>query len=197
VAGGGANRSAGRYPDGADTQSNCDDFLVQSATTVAAESAAGEKNIKVASVAGLTVGQSITIGTGDSAETSEIATVGTAGGTTVGTAADKGATVLTVTSAFGFTAGQTITVDSGANVETAVIASVTGGRGGGGGGRAPRPSTITVTAPLTLAHAAGAQVSGTGLTLAAALTKAHDRGAAVCESVPTPGAPNQFPKRKQ
>jgi len=39
---------------------------------------------------------------------------------------------------------------------------------------------------------AGAQVSGTGITLTAALTRPHDSGAPVAASVPTPGAPNQY-----
>jgi len=64
-----------------------------------------------------------------------------------------------------------------------VVASTTGGRGG---------ATITVTAPLTSAHAAGAQVSGSGITLTTALTRAHDSGAQVAGGVPTPGAPNQY-----
>jgi hypothetical protein len=87
--------------------------------------------------------------------------------------------------AAGFSAGQTITIDSGANRETAVVVSAAGGRGGG---------TITV-APLTLAHAAGAQISGTGITLAAALTKSHSSGAPVGSDVPTPGAPNRYSRR--
>jgi len=41
-------------------------------------------------------------------------------------------------------------------------------------------------------HAAGAQVSGTGITLTAPLTKAHDSGAQVAGNVPTPGAPNKY-----
>ena len=107
-------------------------------------------------------------------ETAVIATVGTAGGTTVGAATEVGATVIPVASAFGFSSGQAITVDSGTNRETAVVASISGGgRFGGRGG--PGNATITVAAPLTIAHAAGAQVSGTGITLTTALAKAHDR----------------------
>jgi hypothetical protein len=43
-----------------------------------------------------------------------------------------------------------------------------------------------------MAHAVGAQVSGTGITLTGPLTRAHDRGAQVAGSIPTPGAPNQY-----
>ncbi len=68
------NRSAGRFPDGADTDSNCTDFLVQPATTLLAGSAAGATNIKVASVADFGPGQTITIDTGANLETAVIAT---------------------------------------------------------------------------------------------------------------------------
>ena len=102
------------------------------------------------------------IDTGANLETAVIATVGTAGATTVGAATDAGATVIPVASAIGFSAGQTITIDSGANQETAVVASITEVGG---------DATITVAAPLTHAHAAGAQVSGTGITLTLALTR--------------------------
>ncbi|HEX4797548.1 MAG TPA: arabinofuranosidase catalytic domain-containing protein [Humisphaera sp.] len=195
--GGGTNRSAGRFPDGADTNSNCADFLLQSTTTSPLASPAGATNIKVTSVTGFTVGQTIYIDTGANQETASIATVGSAGGTTVGTATEKGATVIPVASAAGFAAGQTISIDSGANSETATVAGVTGGRGGFGRGRGGRGAagpgiTITVSAPLTLAHSAGAQVAGTGITFTAALTKAHDGGSQVAGSVPTPGAPNQY-----
>jgi hypothetical protein len=208
-----APRSAGRFPDGTDTDNNRNDFLLQTATTLLADSAAGANNIKVASVADFGAGQTITIDTGANRETAVIATVGTPGATTVGTATEVGATVIPVASAAGFSAGQTITIDSGTNRETAVVASVSGGgrggfgggrggpgggRGGPGGGRGgPGGTTITVAAPLTFAHAVGAQVSGSGITLTAALTKAHDSGAQVGSSGPTPGAPNQYSKRPQ
>jgi hypothetical protein len=181
------NRSAGRFPDGLDTDSNCIEFLLQPATTLSAASAAGASNIKVAGVADFAAGQTIMIDTGASLETAVIATVGTAGATTVGAATSVGATVIPVVGAAGFSAGQTIAIDSGANRETAVVVSTTGGRGG---------ATITVV-PLTLAHASGAQVSGTGITLAGALTRAHASGAPVSSDVPTPGAPNRYYRRGQ
>jgi hypothetical protein len=177
------NRSAGRFPDGLDTDSNCIDFLLQPATTLPIGSAAGASNIKVASAADLGAGQTILIDTGADSETAVIATVGTAGATTVGAATGVGATVIPVANVIGFSAGQTITIDSGANHETAIVVSITGGRGG---------ATITVAAPLAFAHVAGAQVSGTGITLTTALTKAHASGAQVARSLPTPGAPNQY-----
>jgi hypothetical protein len=177
------DRSAGRSPDGADTDSNCADFLLQPATTLEAGSAAGATNIKVASVADFGAGQTILIDTGADLESAVIATVGSAGATRMRAATDVGATVIAVLNVIGFSAGQTIAIDSGANHETAVIASVAFGF---------RGSTITVTAPLTFAHGAGAQVSGSGITLTTALTKAHGSGTQVARSLPTPGAPNRY-----
>jgi non-reducing end alpha-L-arabinofuranosidase len=194
------NRSAGRYPDGTDTDSNCRDFLLQNGITMIAPSAAGSNNVKVASVANLVNGQKVIIGSGTDSETAIIAAIGTTGATTVGTATTAGATVIPVANVNGFVAGQSITIDNGANSETAVIVSVTAGRQNFGGGNnnpnapAPTPSTITVTRPLTKAHASGVQVSGSGITFASPLTKAHESGSQVASNLPTPGEPNQFRK---
>jgi len=179
---GGTNTSAGRFPDGVDSDSDCNDFLLQAATILLTPSANGATNIKVASVAGFGAGQTIMIDTGATLETAVIATVGTAGATTVRAATAAGATVIPVVSAAGFSPGQTITLGSGADYEAAVVASATF-RGG---------ATITVAAPLTLAHAASAQISGTGITLTSALTHAHASGVQVTDNIPTPGAPNKY-----
>jgi hypothetical protein len=179
------NQSAGRSPDGADADSNCTDFLTQAVTTLAAASEAGATNIKVANVEGFEVGQKITIDTGANAENGVIATVGTSGATTVDTSTDAGATVLPVANPIGFRDGQTITIDSGANSETAVIVSI----------RRFGASSITVSAPLTHAHAAGAQASGSGISVTNALTRSHAIGAQIYDGVPTPGAPNHYLER--
>jgi hypothetical protein len=186
------HRSSGRFPDGADTDSNCTDFQVQAATTQAAASATGATNIKVASVADFVAGQSLIFGAGANQETATIATVGTAGATTVSTATAAGATAIPVAAGIGFAPGQNITIDTGSNQETAVVATASFGGRGGRGGAGP---TITVTAPLKSAHAAGAQVSGSGITLAQPLTKPHDPGTQIASDLPTPGAPNKFRKR--
>jgi len=178
---GATDRSAGRFPDGVDTGSNCSDFLTQAATTLPVASPAGAANIKVAGVSGFDASETIRIDTGANFETAVIATVGTSGATTLGAATGVGATVIPVASVIGFSEGQTITIDSGANSETAVVASTTWWDG-----------TITVAAPLTLAHAIGAQVSGTGITLTAPLIRAHASGAQVTDNVPTPGGPNKY-----
>jgi hypothetical protein len=185
------NRSAGRFPDGADTDSNCADFLVQAATTLPNGSSVGATSIKVASVADFSPGQTIVIDTGAIMEMATIATVGTAGATVVGASTSAGTTVIPIANPAGFGAGQTITIDSGSNAETAIVADT--GRGGRGAGAL----TIALTSPLRLAHAAGVQVSGTGITLAAALTKPHASGAQVTDNLPTPGAPNKYSMRSR
>jgi hypothetical protein len=176
------NTSAGRFPDGADTDSNCTDFSTQAAASLSATSAAGATNIKVASTEGFRPGQTVQIDFGANTETAVIAAVGTAGATTVRTSTDAGATLLPAVSVTGFGKGQTITIDEGANSETAVVSSI----------RARGAATITVVAPLARGHAAGAQISGSGISLTTPLTRTHTDGAQVSDSVPTPGAPNQY-----
>jgi hypothetical protein len=186
------DRSAGRYPDGDDSDNNCHDFQLQNTVTLAAPATAGSNNIKVSSVAGFSNGQKIIIGSGTNSENAIIATIGTSGGTTVGTATDAGKKVIPVASVEGFGAGQTIIIDSDANRETAVVASIAAARRRfGSPGNTPTDS-ITVTMPLKYAHAVGVQVSGSGITLALPLTMAHDNGAQVASNVPTPGEPNQY-----
>jgi hypothetical protein len=177
------HRSAGRFPDGADTDSNCSDFKLQPATTLAAASDAGATSIKVAAVTDFAPGQTVTIDGGANAETATIASVGTAGATTTTAATTAGTSLIPVAGGIGFTAGQTVTIDSGPNEETARIVATTGGRGG---------ATITVAAPLTRTHAAGAQISGSGITLSAALVRAHAVATQVASGAPTPGAPNKY-----
>jgi hypothetical protein len=181
------NRSAGRFPDGSDTGSNCNDFLTQPATNLMASAAAGATNIKVGSVADFAVGQTIKVDSGAGRESAVIAAVGTSGATKSSAATAAGASVLPVNGLMGFSSGQTIDIDSGANHESAVVAS-TNFRGG---------ATITLNTPLTLAHAAGVEVSGTGITLTTALAQAHASGAPVISTLPTPGAPNQYGSKGQ
>jgi hypothetical protein len=159
--------------------------------TLLTASGASATNLKVAGVSDFDPGQTIRIA--GNPETAVIATIGTAGATTMATATDAGATVIPVASAIGFNAGQTITLGSGADEETAAIASMTRE---GFGTAARGTATITVAAPLRLTHAAGAQVSGTGITLTAALTREHAIGAQISDNVATPGAPNKYSPRR-
>jgi hypothetical protein len=189
------DRSAGRYPDGADSDFNCRDFMVQNTFTLSARAAAGSDNIKVSSVADLSVGQRIIIDKATNSEAAVIATIGTAGATTVETATSAGKKVILVASVEGFNPGQAITVGSGPNHETAVIASLAAGRRRFGGPVNYPADTIKVTMPIKHTHPAGAQVSGSGVTLAAPLTLAHDNGTPISSNVPTPGEPNQYIRR--
>jgi hypothetical protein len=179
---GATNSSAGRFPDGVDTGSNCHDFRTQAATTLPVAAAAGATNVKVNSVAGFDAGQTIIMDAGANQETAVIAMVGTAGATTVRTATSGGATVIPVVTTVGFGDGETITIDNGSDSETAMVAAIT---------RFPAPA-ITVATPLAHAHAADAQVAGTGITLTAPLTRAHASGAQLIDNMPTPGAPNKY-----
>jgi hypothetical protein len=174
-------------PDGADTDSNCNDFQTQAAATLSAASEAGATNIRVDSVAGFNAGQKIMIDTGANLEPAVIAKVGTAGAATLSRAIEAGATAISVAGAIGFRNGQTITIGSGSDSEMAVIASVR--RFGG--------TSIALTAPLARSHVAGGQVSGSGIMLTSALTRAHVIGAQVMDNVPTPAAPNRYYRKRR
>jgi non-reducing end alpha-L-arabinofuranosidase len=176
------NTSAGRFPDGADTDSNCIDFLTQSVATLSATPPASATNIKVTSTEGFRPGETILIDSGANLENAVISTVGTAGATTLSSSTGVGATVLHTANGTGFAKGQTISIDDGANSETAVVSAI----------RARGGATITLAAPLARAHASGGQISGSGISLTTPLTRTHTSGAQVSDNVPTPGAPNQY-----
>ncbi|HEY5211385.1 MAG TPA: lamin tail domain-containing protein, partial [Acidobacteriaceae bacterium] len=183
------NISAGRFPDGVDTDSNCSDFLLQAVVALPIPSAVGATNLKVSGVAGFDAGQSIRIGSGKEFETAVIASVGTGGATTVRSDTSAGATVIPVANAPGFSEGQTIAIGSGTDSETAVIASIR---------RFGPAASISVIAPLAKAYAAGTEVAGTGITLTAPLRLAHGGGTQVAGSPPpTPGAPNQYSRGRE
>ena len=184
---GASDTSAGRFPDGADTDSNCADFATAHATVLLAAAVAGANNIKVASVTGFEPGQTLRIDGGVNVETGTIATIGTAGAATLDRATTAGATELPVTSTVGFNTGETVTIGSGAVQETAVITAIT--RFGA--------AAITVASPLTLAHAAGTEVSGSGITLTAPLSRAHASETQVTGSLSTPGAPNNYYRKPE
>jgi hypothetical protein len=182
-----SNTSAGRFPDGADSDSNCNDFQTQAVATLAAASSTGASNLKVTSVEGFLPGQKILVDAGADLENAVISTVGTAGATTLRIPTEVGGTLLPTSNVSGFIKGQTISIGDGANAETAVVVATRARLGG----------TITLAAPLTRAHASGEQVSGTGISLTSPLARAHSMGAQVSDSVPTPGAPNQYQARNR
>ena len=116
----------------------------------------------------------------------------------MGTASRAGTKIILVTGVEGFSTGQTITIGNGGNLEKAVVASIAAGRRRFGGRNMTPPSdTLAVTAPLKYSHAAGAQVSGSGITLSAPLTMAHDIGTQVAGNIPTPGKPNQYIRKPE
>jgi len=180
---GAPNRSIGRFPDGADTDSLCEDFHVQPATVVPQGASAGASTVRVASVADFVPGQKIMIGAGAEAETATVTSVGTSGATTVRVGTEQGGTEIQIASPAGFKQGQAIAIGEGVNVENAVISAVQGGRQG---------ARIIVSSPLGRAHAAGTQVAGSGITLTAALARAHPEGSPVIAEVPTPGGRNVY-----
>ena len=186
------DRSAGRYPDGNDSDFNCRDFNLQNTGTLAAQVQAGSNNIKVTSVTGFNNGQKVIIGSGTASEIAVIAVIGTTGATSLSAAVSAGKKVIPVASVEGFNPGQSITVDNGTKSETAIVSSVGAARRRfGAQGNNPTDS-ITVAVPLKFEHAAGVQVSGSGITLSRPLTMAHGNGTPVASDLPTPGEPNQY-----
>ena len=182
------HRSAGRFPDGADSDSNCTDFHLQSATTIATDSAARANNLKVTSVADFEAGQKLLIDSGANQESAVISVVGTPGATVLRAEVGKGAMSIPVATSFGFSAGQAITIGSGDVQEKATISSINFG------GRNSNGASLTVGAPLHSAHAAQTPVSGTGITLSAPLGKSHAAGTQINTDLPTPGTPNRYPR---
>jgi hypothetical protein len=187
------DRSVGRYPDGADSDNNCSDFMLQNTLTLLTPAAPGSTNIKVSTVTGFGNGQKIIVGSGVNSETAIIVNVGTAGGTTLGSATNPGTKVVAVASSEGFSTGQTITIDDNANAETAVVSFITVARRRFGPGTGDtRMDSVGFAVPLTRMHLSGVQVSGSGITFTTTLTMAHEKGAQVASSIPTPGQPNQY-----
>jgi hypothetical protein len=179
---GGEGRSIGRFPDGADRDSNCADFYSQAAANLVLSTVPGTTNVKVSTVTGFEPGQNVIVGAGPEQEAAVIATVGSAGATTLRSATAPGATAIPIVSPSGFIPGQTITIDDGSDAETSVVLSVD--RRGSPG--------ITVATPLTHAHAAGATLSGSGITFKSTLEKSHALGMPVMTQVPTPGTSNKY-----
>ena len=186
------NMSLGRYPDGSDTDSNCDDFLIQKTTNLALASAAGSNNIKVTNVEGFNAGQNIIIGSGPEREIAVIEAVGTAGGTTLSNAAKAGATVLAVSGVEGFSSGQTITIGKGEQLETAVVASTVAARRRYGRSISGAADSIRISSPLKYSYNAGIPVCGSGITLSAPIDKEYKEGTQLAGSLPTPGEPNHY-----
>ncbi|HEX5193166.1 MAG TPA: hypothetical protein VFW09_10210 [Solirubrobacteraceae bacterium] len=138
--------------------------------TVAAP--AGATNVELASTSGFLRGDTITIGSGASAESRAITSVGVSGsGTTLSSSANAGDLQLTVASTAGLTAGQYITVGQGSGQETDRIATING-------------STLTLYSALHSAHSSGdpVAVKSIGVTFTPALGHSHDVGEAAIDT---------------
>ncbi len=179
--------STGRYPDGNDTDDNKNDFHLQTFLTLAAPAAPGDINIKVSSVAGLQIGKKVLLGNGADREEVQVATIGTAGATTLASAAKAGDRSISVASAQGLAAGQEILIDG----QKATISKVNATRRWWGRQNA-EPDGLELTAPLKKGAGRGADVTGTGVSLAYPVKSSHSVGASVVDNPTTPGKPNRY-----
>jgi hypothetical protein len=175
--------STGRYPDGQDSDRDCDDF-VTAASIRTGGAVAGATRIDVATTGRLVPGQTVVLDAGADAETLTVATVGSQGITRTSAAAEKGATVVRVDDPHPFAVGQALIVGRGADEETGVVAAVD---------TAWRAGKLTLAAPLAHAHDAGATVAGTGIAFTGPLAKSHPVGTVMTATgdLATPGAPNR------
>lgn len=187
----GPDLSSGRFPDGTDSDSNADDFRVQTNLTLSAPSKPGESKLIVSTVNGLAIGQYIYVG--KQAERVQIATIGTAGGAKITEPAVAGSTKISVGMgmARAFAPGQKMMIGD-ENVTIASIQFAERFRGQMAPGMKMPEDVIVLSQALKSAVAAGDYLTGTGITLAAPLTSGHTEGEAVCSSGPTPGMPNRF-----
>ena len=178
--------SAGRWPDGLDTDDNERDFHVQGSLTLAAPVRAGERNFKVSSTDGLVINQRLFLGPDH--EEVIAANIGTAGASSLAEAAAKGATRLSVSAVTGFVVGQEVYVGD----EKATIAEIHAARRGWFSPVPAAPDAVVLSAPLKAAHAAGESFAGSGITVSSPLRSDYAAGTPVAGAVPTPGAPNRF-----
>ncbi|MBU3822222.1 lamin tail domain-containing protein [Flavobacteriaceae bacterium XHP0103] len=185
-------RSLGRYPNGQDTDSNCEDFTSQTVMTLASATSVGSKNIKLASVDGLSAGQSLVIGTGANTETVIITQVGTPGATKLTASVSSGSTSIPVDNIFGFSEGQSITIGTGSRMETVEVSEITRPRRNFANPSESMGASITISKGLKYSHSKGEALAGSGITLSNALNKIHKAGEQVSSSLPTPGEVNQF-----
>jgi hypothetical protein len=142
------------------------------AAIVAAPTAVGDTNIKVTSTANL--GATSTIALDEvNTENPTVAVVGTAAtNTTLSVASTAGQTTITVASVTGLAVGHVLKIDLG-SVDTATISAIN-----------TSTRVVTLGSALSFDHPVGAHVIdasalGTGITLTAPLTKAHDFGSTV------------------
>ena len=181
------NLSAGRYPDGKDTDENENDFRVQKAVTLAAPAKAGDTNIKLSATGNIRIGQRLFIG--PEGEEVIAAVIGTPGYSPIMVNAAAGARQIAVFGVQGFTVGQTVMVGD----EQAVIAEIRAVRRNYRNPVAdPQNDIVILQAPLKKAHGTEEALAGTGVTVSSPLKAAYAAGSQVVDNIPTPGAPNRF-----
>ncbi len=154
-------------------------YDIASPTTVAAAPGApgaaipaSATNVELASVSNVLKGDTITFGTGATAQSATITSVGGAGsGTTLSGAASSGSLSITVASATGLSAGQWIEVGLDGSQELDRIATISG-------------TTLNLYTPLSLNHASGDAVflQSLGVTFTPALTAAVPVGTAALDT---------------
>jgi PKD domain-containing protein/peptidase M28-like protein len=146
-------------------------------TSLSAPVLAGASNIRLLNVqgTGLGAGQTVVI---DPLGTPEVRTITNNPGaatvpTTLAAAAAIGDTNVKVVSTAGMAANRPLVIDTGASQEIATIQTV--------GSAGPAGTGVTVSAPLTKAHAAGAELydAGAGGNLNQPLSASHTLGALV------------------
>ncbi|MGB8603379.1 MAG: arabinofuranosidase catalytic domain-containing protein, partial [Rhizomicrobium sp.] len=170
------NVSAGRLPDGVDTDSNCNDFHVPATMQLLADTAVGAKNIKVSDTHGFHAGQTVILDDGAAQEIAKIAVVGSAGAAKTRLAIEAGKNTLPVSDNRSFNDGDEITIGQGTDYETAVIAKRSHG---------PDGEELILRTPLKVSHNVGTQISGTGITLEKPLGKPHAKTIMVISDMPT------------
>ena len=108
------------------------------ASTLVSPAAAGDTNVKLAGVTGVTPGDQLLLDTASNVERATVTSVGTAAGppTTILAPAAPGDTNLKVASISGMTVGDPLVIDSGGNTEVATVTGL-GSSGGAAGPRVP------------------------------------------------------------
>lgn len=179
--------SAGRYPDGFDTDENESDFQVQTAVTLAAPMKAGDVNIKLNATNDIRIGQRLFIGPDH--EEVIAANIGTPGHALLVENVSAGARQIAVDGVQSFSVGQAVLVGD----ETAQIAEIRAARRNYWAPvQTPQKDIVILQAPLKKSHAAAEAFAGTGVTVSSPVKADYAAGSPVIGSVPTPGAPNRF-----
>jgi len=162
-------------------------------TTVVANAAAGDTNVKVATTTGIFTGDAIQL----AGQQYTVTNVGIAAktATTLNAAAEVGATTISVANVgaacyagaacegtANFVIGQQVVVGTGSSSETLTVTGVTRN-----GTAKNSPGTVSVTPALQTARSSGTTVrgTGTGISISPALVAAADQGTALA-TVPLP-----------